>query len=62
MKYLIRNHLNVIKSNANSLPSIQELKDFQVLKRKNALSKSFRKYVTELNKKQNKWLRNNLNI
>ena len=59
MKQLLKKLLNIFSTNTVNIPSIKELKELDVLRRKNEISKDFRKYVLDLNMKQNKWLSNN---
>lgn len=59
MKQLLKKLLNIFSTNTVNIPSIKELKELNVLRRKNEISKDFRKYVLDLNMKQNKWLSNN---
>ena len=59
MKYLIKKLLNIFKNKTVNIPSIKELQELKVLKRKNEISKDFRQYVSDLNRRQIKWLRNN---
>ena len=59
MKNLIQKLLNTFNTKTINYLSIKELNDLKVLERKNKMSKRFRKYVFNLNKKQTKWLRNN---
>lgn len=62
MKNFIKLLQNLFKKNIVNIPSIKELKELKVLKRKNEISKDFRHYVADLNKKQIKWLKNNYRI
>ena len=59
MEHLLRQLLNIFNTETVNIPSIKELKELNVLRRKNEISKDFRKYVLDLNMKQNKWLSNN---
>ena len=59
MKYITQKLSNILNSNNVSYLSIQELKDLKIMKRKNQLSKDFRKYVSDLNRKQTEWIKNN---
>tara|TARA_B100001115_G_C15778846_1_gene382926 strand:- start:264 stop:464 length:201 start_codon:yes stop_codon:yes gene_type:complete len=59
MNHLLKKLLNIFNTNTVNIPSIKELKELNVLRRKNEISKDFRKYVLDLNMKQNKWLSNN---
>tara|TARA_Y100001978_G_scaffold150079_1_gene135172 strand:+ start:378 stop:560 length:183 start_codon:yes stop_codon:yes gene_type:complete len=58
MKYITQKLANILNSNNVSYLSIQELKDLKIMKRKNQLSKDFRKYVSDLNRKQTEWIKN----
>tara|TARA_Y100001935_G_C16849097_1_gene287772 strand:+ start:277 stop:477 length:201 start_codon:yes stop_codon:yes gene_type:complete len=59
MNHILKKLLNIFNTNTVNIPSIKELKELNVLRRKNEISKDFRKYVLDLNMKQNKWLSNN---
>jgi len=59
MKYITQKLSNILNSNNVSYLSIRELKDLKIMKRKNQLSKDFRKYVSDLNRKQTEWIKNN---
>ena len=59
MKYITQKLSNILNSNNGSYLSIRELKDLKIMKRKNQLSKDFRKYVSDLNRKQTEWMKNN---
>ena len=59
MKYITQKLSNILNSNNVSYLSIRELKDLKIMKRKNQLSKDFRKYVSDLNRKQTEWMKNN---
>ena len=59
MKYIAQKLSNILNSNNTSYLSIRELKDLKIMKRKNQLSKDFRKYVSDLNRKQTEWIKNN---
>ncbi len=59
MKYVIQKLSNFFNSKTFTYPSIKELQEFKISKRKNEISKNFRQYVISLNKKQNEWLHNN---
>ena len=59
MNHILKKLLNIFNTNTVNIPSIKELKELNVLRRKNKISKDFRKYVLDLNMKQNKWLSNN---
>jgi len=59
MNHILKKLLNFFNTNTVNIPSIKELKELNVLRRKNEISKDFRKYVLDLNMKQNKWLSNN---
>ena len=48
----------LFSSRAGNLLSIRELKDLKVLEKKIMMSKNFRQYVSDLNRKQSKWLEN----
>ena len=58
MKYITQKFSNILNSNNLSYLSIQELKDLKIMKRKNQLSRDFRKYVSDLNRKQTEWIKN----
>ena len=59
MKYITQKLSNILNSNNVAYLSIRELKDLKIMKRKNQLSKDFRKYVSDLNRKQTEWIKNN---
>ena len=59
MNHILKKLLSIFNTNTFNIPSIKELKELNVLRRKNEISKDFRKYVLDLNMKQNKWLSNN---
>ena len=59
MKYITQKLSNILNSNNVSYLSIWELKEFKIMKRKNQLSKDFIKYVSDLNRKQTEWIKNN---
>lgn len=46
----------LFNSKASNLLSIRELKDLKVLEKRIKMSKNFRQYVSDLNRKQSKWL------
>ena len=58
MKYITQKLSNILNSNNVSYLSIKELKDLKIMKRKNQLSRDFRKYVSDLNRKQTEWKKN----
>tara|TARA_B100001287_G_C22557612_1_gene469866 strand:- start:655 stop:837 length:183 start_codon:yes stop_codon:yes gene_type:complete len=58
MKYITQKLSNILNSNNVSYLSIKELKDLKIMKRKNQLSRDFRKYVSDLNRKQTEWIKN----
>ena len=59
MKALFQNLLNIINYKTIDYLSIQEVKELKILERKIEISKRFRKYVSNLNRKQNRWLKKN---
>tara|TARA_Y100000589_G_scaffold310718_1_gene329359 strand:- start:983 stop:1165 length:183 start_codon:yes stop_codon:yes gene_type:complete len=59
MKYITHKLLNFLNSKNVPYLSIRELKDIKILERKNQMSRNFRKYVQDLNKKQTEWIKNN---
>ena len=57
MKYIAHKLSNILNSNNVSYLSTRELKDLKIMKRKNQLSKDFRKYVSDLNRNQTEWIK-----
>ena len=58
MKIFFKKLLNTFDNKSIDYLSIQEIKEIKISKRKSELSKRFRKYVSDLNMKQHRWLKN----
>tara|TARA_Y100001933_G_C18854461_1_gene503192 strand:- start:327 stop:524 length:198 start_codon:yes stop_codon:yes gene_type:complete len=57
MKILLKKLLKYFEPEIINIPSIKELKILKKKEKKVALSKQFRVYVMDLNKKQQNWLK-----